>query len=78
MDPTILIPILTNSVGGILVGLVTKHAGSVRKGFALIFDLLLSGAIQAGGTGVSPAQIVRGLLAATSMWLHAKHHPTSK
>lgn len=31
------IPILTNSVGGIVVGLVTKYAGSVRKGFALIF-----------------------------------------
>ncbi|ACI65730.1 predicted protein, partial [Phaeodactylum tricornutum CCAP 1055/1] len=40
------IPIVVNSVGGILVGLVTKYAGSVRKGFALIFGILVSGLIQ--------------------------------
>jgi UDP-sugar transporter A1/2/3 len=69
--PQTLIPIFTNSIGGILVGLVTKHAGSVRKGFALIFGLLLSGVIQAGSSnGVSTAQIVGGLLAACSLWLH--------
>ena len=32
-----LIPICTNSAGGILVGLVIKYAGNVQKGFALIF-----------------------------------------
>lgn len=68
-----LIPVFTNSVGGILVGLVTKHAGSVRKGFALIFGILLSGLIQAGSAGLSMAQIVGGVLAATSLWLHATH-----
>mmetsp|Transcript_25646 Transcript_25646/g.36172 ORF Transcript_25646/g.36172 Transcript_25646/m.36172 type:complete len:516 (-) Transcript_25646:65-1612(-) len=68
--PQTLIPILTNSIGGIIVGLVTKHAGSVQKGFALIFGLLLSGLIQAGYGGVSTAQIVGGLLAACSLWLH--------
>eukprot|EP00980_Cylindrotheca_fusiformis_P029941 scaffold24068_cov127-Cylindrotheca_fusiformis.AAC.1 len=46
-----MIPIMTNSLGGILVGLVTKHAGSVRKGFALIFGILLSGIFQAGSVG---------------------------
>ena len=65
-----MIPIITNSFGGILVGLVTKHAGSVRKGFALIFGILLSGLLQAGSAGISPAQIVGGILAATSLWLH--------
>ena len=70
----VLIPILTNSIGGILVGLVTKHAGSVRKGFALIFGLLLSGVIQASGSaGVSQAQIVGGLLAGGSLWLHSSY-----
>ena len=44
--PQTLIPILTNSVGGIVVGLVTKYAGSVRKGFALIFGMLFTGVIQ--------------------------------
>jgi len=40
------IPILTNSAGGILVGLVIKYAGTVRKGFALIFGILISGVVQ--------------------------------
>ena len=50
--------------------LVTKHAGSVRKGFALIFGLLLSGLIQAGSAGVTPEQVVGGVIAAVSLWLH--------
>lgn len=69
--PKTMIPILTNSFGGILVGLVTKHAGSVRKGFALIFGILLSGFLQAGSHGISSAQILGGLLAATSLWMHS-------
>ena len=75
--PGTIVPILTNSIGGILVGLVTKHAGSVRKGFALIFGILLSGLLQAvaGTAGVSSAQIMGGVLAATSLWLHATHAP---
>ena len=70
--PETFIPVLTNSIGGILVGLVTKHAGSVRKGFALIFGLLISGIFQAmlGGSGIRAHQIVGGLLAATSLWMH--------
>ena len=68
--PETLIPVLTNSLGGILVGLVTKHAGSVRKGFALIFGLLLSGLLQASGAGIQAHQIVGGLLAAASLWMH--------
>jgi len=41
------VPIVTNAAGGIIVGLVTKYAGTVKKGFALIFGLLLSGIVQA-------------------------------
>lgn len=67
------IPVITNSIGGILVGLVTKHAGSVRKGFALIFGLLLSGLFQANGAGVRPEQIIGGTLAAMSLWMHTVH-----
>lgn len=40
------IPVITNALGGMAVGLVTKHAGAVKKGFALIFGLLLSGILQ--------------------------------
>lgn len=71
--PHTFIPVITNSIGGILVGLVTKHAGSVRKGFALIFGLLLSGLFQANGTGVRTEQIIGGALAAASLWMHTVH-----
>jgi solute carrier family 35 (UDP-sugar transporter), member A1/2/3 len=73
--PWTMIPILTNSIGGIIVGLVTKHAGSVRKGFALIFGILLSGILQAPESGVSREQIIGGLLAGVSLWLHSAYPP---
>lgn len=71
--PQTFIPVITNAIGGILVGLVTKHAGSVRKGFALIFGLLLSGLFQANGSGIRSEQIVGGLMAAASLWMHTVH-----
>jgi UDP-sugar transporter A1/2/3 len=74
------IPIVTNAAGGVLVGLVTKYAGSVRKGFALILGMLLSGLLQNylqsrenGGDGmVTAEQWVGGALAALSLWMHSK------
>jgi UDP-sugar transporter A1/2/3 len=67
------IPIFTNSAGGIIVGLVTKYSGSVRKGFALILGMFLSGMVQAMITdeGVSMEQMVGGTLAGISLWIHA-------
>merc|ERR1712157_371343 len=65
------IPIFVNAIGGILVGLVTKYAGSVRKGFALIFGLLISGLVQLETQGVSKEQIIGGILAAISLYLHS-------
>ncbi|KAL3803867.1 hypothetical protein HJC23_004029 [Cyclotella cryptica] len=71
--PQTFIPVITNAIGGILVGLVTKHAGSVRKGFALIFGLLLSGLFQANGSGIRSEQVIGGLMAAASLWMHTVH-----
>jgi UDP-sugar transporter A1/2/3 len=71
-----MIPIATSAAGGILVGLVTKYAGSVRKGFALIFGILLSGLFQAATNPddvISTEQIIGGLVAAISLWMHATH-----
>ncbi len=70
---TTLIPVLTNAVGGIVVGLVTKYAGSVRKGFALIFGMVLTGVAQSinDGLPLSSSQIIGGVIAALSLWLHA-------
>lgn len=73
------IPIITNSAGGIIVGLVTKYAGSVRKGFALIFGIFLSGIIQAimqSDKQISKEQILGGSIAAISLYLHAANPPT--
>ena len=68
------IPIVTNSIGGIIVGLVTKYAGSVRKGFALIFGILLSGISQAifdSASSITTEHVIGGILAGISLWLHA-------
>jgi solute carrier family 35 (UDP-sugar transporter), member A1/2/3 len=77
-----LIPIVTNSAGGIVVGLVTKHPalGSVRKGFALIFGILLSGIIQAvlqPDEQISYKHMLGGAVAAISLYLHAAYPPTA-
>lgn len=69
-----LVPILTNSAGGIIVGLVIKYAGTIRKGFALIFGILLSGILQSlidVNKSLSTEDIAGGLLAALSLWMHA-------
>jgi len=68
--PQTFIPIITNSVGGIIVALVTKYAGAVRKGFALIFGILISGLIQAETGGLATEQVMGGFLAAASLYLH--------
>jgi hypothetical protein len=41
------VPILTQAWGGIIVGLVTKHAGGVKKGFSLIAGIALTAFVQA-------------------------------
>jgi len=73
--PSTLVPILTQSAGGIVVGLVTKYAGSVRKGFALIFGMLLSGLVQAWSTGgaLGFEQMVGLVLASASLLLHTRY-----
>ena len=76
--PLTFIPILSNSVGGIIVGLVTKYAGSVRKGFALIFGILLSGIAQTAWQPeytIKTEEIAGGVLAAISLYLHATNPP---
>ena len=78
--PQTCIPIMTNAGGGIVVGLVTKYAGSVRKGFALIFGLVLSGVLQTfmeedGGGKISLEHLAGGTLAAFSLWMHSAFPP---
>lgn len=68
-----LIPVLTNAIGGIIVGLVTKYAGSVRKGFALIFGMVLTGVVQSiiEGVPLSSSKLIGGIFAALSLWMYS-------
>eukprot|EP00588_Corethron_pennatum_P001162 CAMPEP_0194291854 /NCGR_PEP_ID=MMETSP0169-20130528/44362_1 /TAXON_ID=218684 /ORGANISM="Corethron pennatum, Strain L29A3" /LENGTH=219 /DNA_ID=CAMNT_0039039863 /DNA_START=19 /DNA_END=678 /DNA_ORIENTATION=+ len=70
--PWVALPITVNAAGGVLVGLVTKHAGSVRKGFSLIGGLFLTGVIQAvlERKNLTREQYVGSVLAMISMYLH--------
>jgi UDP-sugar transporter A1/2/3 len=65
-----ILPILTNAAGGILVGLVIKFAGTVQKGFALIFGILISGLLQGS---LSKEEMVGGVLAGISLWMHSTY-----
>ena len=71
------IPIGAHAVGGMLVGIVTKYAGSVQKGFALIFGVLLSGLFQKWWSHepVTRQQVVGGALACISLWMHSSFPP---
>uniref|UniRef100_A0A0D6R7Q3 CMP-sialic acid transporter 5 n=1 Tax=Araucaria cunninghamii TaxID=56994 RepID=A0A0D6R7Q3_ARACU len=53
-----LIPVLTNAVGGILVGLVTTHAGGVRKGFVIVSALMVTAFLQFIFDGIPPSSFV--------------------
>jgi UDP-sugar transporter A1/2/3 len=73
------IPVIANASGGVVVGLVTKHAGAVKKGFALIFGLILSGILQKcflSDEGLSSEQVAGGILASLSLWMHSKFPPS--
>ncbi|KAL3798639.1 hypothetical protein ACHAWO_011376 [Cyclotella atomus] len=65
-----MLPILTNAAGGILVGMVIKYAGTVQKGFALIFGILISGVLQGS---LSKEEYVGGVLAGISLWMHSTY-----
>ena len=65
-----ILPILTNAAGGILVGMVIKYAGTVQKGFALIFGILLSGILQGS---LSREEMCGGVLAGVSLWMHSTY-----
>ncbi|KAK4264912.1 hypothetical protein QN277_026029 [Acacia crassicarpa] len=44
--PLTLIPVISNALGGILVGLITSYAGGVRKGFVIVSALLVTALLQ--------------------------------
>ncbi|GBG84940.1 hypothetical protein CBR_g39403 [Chara braunii] len=42
-EKTTMIPVVSNAFGGIMVGVVTKHVGGVKKGFAIVSALIVTG-----------------------------------
>jgi UDP-sugar transporter A1/2/3 len=72
-----LIPIFVKAAGGVVTALVHKYAGSVAKGFALMFGLVLSSTLQSTLTKetLQPYQATGTLMIMLSTWLHFTHPP---
>ncbi|XP_043719340.1 UDP-N-acetylglucosamine transporter ROCK1 isoform X2 [Telopea speciosissima] len=70
-----LIPVLSNAVGGILVGLVTSHAGGVKKGFVIVSALLVTALLQFIFDGKPPSLycLVSLPLVITSISIYQKY-----
>ncbi|OEU16391.1 hypothetical protein FRACYDRAFT_208223 [Fragilariopsis cylindrus CCMP1102] len=73
-----LIPILLKASGGVVTALVHKYAGSVSKGFALMFGLVLANMIQLTKTKdekLQPYQVLGTIMIMLSTWLHFTSPP---
>ena len=68
-----LIPVLTSAVGGIIVGLVTKYAGGVSKGFALIAGIIVTAIVEYifDGKPLGSKHIWSAGLVSLSIWIHS-------
>ncbi|KAM3568216.1 hypothetical protein VYU27_009657 [Nannochloropsis oceanica] len=76
VGPLTLLPVVMNAAGGIIVGLVTKYAGGVKKGFALIAGIALTAFCQSVAQQTPPSRLhlFAACLVALSTHLHAKHN----
>ncbi|DBA02262.1 TPA: hypothetical protein N0F65_007672 [Lagenidium giganteum] len=72
-DSFTLIPIVTNAMGGLLVGAVTKHVGGVLKSFALICGIAFTAFVESYLYGsVLPTDVyIAAVLVAISMSLYS-------
>jgi UDP-sugar transporter A1/2/3 len=70
-------PVTVKAAGGILTVLVHKHAGSVAKGFSLMFGLVLSGILQTflDDRDMAWHHVMGTLLVMLSGWAHFTHPP---
>jgi UDP-sugar transporter A1/2/3 len=68
-----LIPVVSNACGGIVVGFVTKYAGGVTKGFALIAGILVTAVADffVHGTPLGPQHMISTVLVSLSIYLHS-------
>ena len=72
-----LIPIFMKASSGVITALVHKYAGSVSKGFALMFGLVLSNMIQLTmkQESLQSYQILGTFMIMLSTWLHFTNPP---
>lgn len=68
-----MVPVVANACGGIVVGLVTKYAGGVTKGFALIAGIIVTAVADylVDGIPLGPQHLVSTLLVSLSIYLHS-------
>lgn len=72
-----LIPIVLKASSGVITALVHKYAGSVSKGFALMFGLVLSNMIQLTRKqeNLQSYQVLGTVMIMLSTWLHFTNPP---
>ena len=70
-----LIPVISNACGGIVVGMVTKYAGGVTKGFALIAGILVTAVADyfVYGTPLGPQHVASTFLVSLAIFLHSNY-----
>lgn len=63
------VPVLVQALGGILVGHITKRLGGIRKGFAVVCGLIITGLLQTIDSGRPlSAELVIALLLVVSRY----------
>lgn len=75
-----LVPVITNACGGLVVGLVTKYAGGVVKGFSLIAGILITGFAQylIEDKPLGQKALYGVCLVSVSIYLHSSFPPKKK
>ncbi|OQR87431.1 CMP-sialic acid transporter 5-like [Achlya hypogyna] len=74
--PYTLIPVVTNAMGGLLVGTVTQLAGGIMKSYALIGGILLTGIVEAAlsdAAVLSPRVYIATALVIASMYIYSMY-----
>ena len=77
---TTFIPVVTNSFGGVIVGLVTKFGGGIVKGFALICGICITAFAQwfIENKPLRYIDWIAVVLVSLSIYLHSSYPPTGR
>ena len=69
------LPVLSQALGGIAVGLITKRMGGISKGFAVVGGLTVTGLLQSlqEGRVLSAELWLAWALVVASTWLHGRY-----